>query len=286
LSRPVSLHIRLEHNKLDAMPFLQRALTQVLEQMEQMSLQERPHIGISRTISNRIGRRQALSDAESQDMRVLCFGDSNTAGFCSNGRRFEPYGRSLSQALSASGVPCVVDHCGLNGLTSQEMAIKLHDPAIRDVCGHVHKGLGLQIEKGRPTLVIIMTGTNDFAKGVSPERVLENVKMLHSACHNQGIPTIALAPPTALRGTPRVARDRFAELLGNWAHSATNVTAFYDVEDLIPRVPGGSHWEPDEIHLSPAGSRELGQRLMHLVLSSPKEKTSSALKRLRRRASM
>lgn len=203
--------------------------------------------------------------------RVLCYGDSNTAGFCANGNHFSPYGRSLMKALSASGCVTEVAFCGLNGLTGEDMATKMTSPAIRDVVGHTGKGL-VQIlnDEGQQDLVIIMAGTNDLGKGTSPEAIIQYIQQLHSACHEWMIPTIALSPPTVLTGFARSMRPKLTAMIQSYAHRTPGVVAYFDVERLLPRSEAGGYWEPDELHFSPAGSHELGMRLAPTVLEQLK----------------
>merc|ERR1712146_662257 len=53
--------------------------------------------------------------------RIICYGDSNTAGFCKNGQKFQPYGKSLASHLEEMAVPCEVSVCGLCSFTTQDM---------------------------------------------------------------------------------------------------------------------------------------------------------------------
>mmetsp|Transcript_110001 Transcript_110001/g.206188 ORF Transcript_110001/g.206188 Transcript_110001/m.206188 type:complete len:360 (+) Transcript_110001:61-1140(+) len=200
-------------------------------------------------------------------LRVLCYGDSNTAGFCSKGTKFEPYARSLEKALLAPGIiGCDVFHAGLSGLTAEEMADKMDHSSIRDVCGHEHEGLRKLIGKHRPDVVIIMAGTNDIGRGAQPGHIMQHVGRLHDACHENGIPTIALAPSSV----PGVkCRDYLSMALKRYASVNPNVAIYADIEELLPRGPLG-YWEPDVLHLSPAGSRALGQLLGPLVMQSKK----------------
>merc|ERR1712228_750659 len=62
-------------------------------------------------------------------------------------------------------------------------------------------------------------------------------------------------------GPLRAARQHLARLLADWAHATPGVAAYYDSEELLPRLAHNGFWEPDELHLSAAGSMELGRRL-------------------------
>jgi len=200
--------------------------------------------------------------ADCRHRRILCYGDSNTAGFCAGGRNFVPYGHSLSKGLAAVGSPCEVSLCGLNGLCGDELAAKLDSPAIKDTCGFFGKGLArIMSEEGHQDLVIIMVGTNDLGKGASPESIMPHVRTLHAACHDQRVPTIALAPPVILSGPSRIARPRFARLLADFKNATQGVVGFFDVETMCSRSAWSGFWESDQLHFSPAGSRELGRLL-------------------------
>jgi len=200
------------------------------------------------------------------NFRVLCYGDSNTAGFCSKGKRFEPYARSLDKALRAAGVACEVYHAGLSGLTAAELADKMDNSSILDICEHEYQGLRKMIGMHKPDVVIIMAGTNDICKGAEAAETMEPILRLHEACHEKGIPTIALAPPA---GPGCTRRDNLARALKHYASVVPNVVAYGDAEELLPRGPLG-YWEPDIIHFSPAGSSALGQLLGPLVIQSKK----------------
>mmetsp|Transcript_15159 Transcript_15159/g.34532 ORF Transcript_15159/g.34532 Transcript_15159/m.34532 type:complete len:439 (+) Transcript_15159:90-1406(+) len=201
--------------------------------------------------------------------RLLCYGDSNTAGFCSNGARFEPYAQSLSKELGKQG--CAVDIVlnGSNGLTTQEMLQNLGNPMLKDV---VACGRGLEnifSTEGQQDLAIIMTGTNDLGKGTPAEGIMHLIDQMHQVCHKRGVPTVALAPPTVESPGPyRQQRNKLAQLMAQWASQNPHVVDCLDVEMLVPRAAFGGLWEHDQLHMSPAGSKELGRRLVPAVLGA------------------
>jgi len=210
------------------------------------------------------GRESHLSQ------RILCYGDSNTAGFCLGGRRFEPYGKSLAEALTAMGMPCEAIVCGLSGLTAAEMAAKIDAAIIPDVVGWHGRGLVRTLEDEGPfDLALIMAGTNDLGCSVPAEAIVKHVSQLHAACHKRGVPTVALAPPTSLKKPLRAAREDLASLLASFARTSPGVVNCFDIEELLPRKAHNGFWEPDELHLSAAGSIELGRilamRAFHLL---------------------
>eukprot|EP00913_Durusdinium_trenchii_P007552 g7096.t1 len=59
---------------------------------------------------------------ESKLHRILCYGDSLTAGFYQGGHWFQPYGRILADELAAYGGRCEILVCGLSGRSAEDMA--------------------------------------------------------------------------------------------------------------------------------------------------------------------
>jgi len=198
--------------------------------------------------------------------RVLCYGDSNTAGFGNGGKTFHPYKIALEQALRQQGSRCEVVHDGRSGLTAEELSQKVNAVAIRDICGHMGKGLERLLDEKKTDLVIIMLGTNDIGAGTRPQQTLSYVSALHAVCHERGIPTIALAPPTVLAGQPRTDRDRFAQMLAEYERATPDAVFYADCEQLVPRT--GAFWQADQLHLSSAGSDQLGSKLAPVVMSA------------------
>mmetsp|Transcript_124757 Transcript_124757/g.216313 ORF Transcript_124757/g.216313 Transcript_124757/m.216313 type:complete len:691 (+) Transcript_124757:81-2153(+) len=206
--------------------------------------------------------------------RILCYGDSLTAGFCANGLRYEPYGDTLSESLNMGGASCEVGVCGLVGHTAETMITELSHASVRDIVGRPGKGLVRILEEDRPIdLVVLMVGTNDLGKGTHPQDIADDICALHTECHARGVPTISLAPPTGIsmqRGWARSNREQLADILsvriGARVGAADGVLAHFDAEELLPRSHGNKHWEPDEIHFSAAGSIELGKLLAAWIL--------------------
>lgn len=209
----------------------------------------------------------------SDPRRVLCYGDSLTAGFCNSGMSFEPYGRTLADCMGKAGIACEVSVCGLSGRTAEEM-IAEKDSAIFTDCANVdHTGKGLARildDEATPDVVMILVGTNDlgfagYTTGLTASHILARVQQLHSMCHQRGISTIALTPPCQTHGPMRVMQQQLAALLANWVRTEPQVLALYDVEKLVPRALSGGFWDPDDIHMSAAGQRMLGQHLAQLL---------------------
>lgn len=201
--------------------------------------------------------------------RVLCYGDSLTAGLCEEGRQFEPYGRHLAEELAFAGAVSEVFVCGLSGHTAAEMVRELDfKVAGPDMAMLTGKGLRCILGETRQDLVLIMAGTNDLGRGVKPPKVLEEVCRLHVACHAMGVPTVVIAPPPLApraQGRPVEQRKELTELLSAWAKSTSGVAAFINPGLLLGNAAASHCYDPDGLHFSPAGSKRVGEWLAALV---------------------
>jgi hypothetical protein len=129
-------------------------------------------------------------------------------------------------------------------------------------------GLAHLLQEDGFDLVIIMAGTNDLGQSKDPMLTNSLVTRLHKACHAFGIPTVNIVPPTVSeRGAfadatriVREARSRLAQSMNASALGSPNVLLSFDCETIVPK---GMRclWEPDDIHLSPAGAKELANKL-------------------------
>jgi len=215
---------------------------------------------------------KASSTPSKARRRVLCYGDSLTAGFCSGGRKFTPYGPSLAEALRAADCECEVSFCGLSSFDCRQMITESSGASVMDGVGQTGKGLEwILANEGPYELAVIMAGTNDIGRQRSPDEFLKDLGVLHNICHARGVKTLALAPPHPCTGP----RGEFVELLRPWAHHHAEVLAYVDPEELVPRSEDG-FWEKDMLHLSPKGSSTLGKRLASYVRTAlPSAKDNS-----------
>lgn len=217
-------------------------------------------MGAVESVSPHQDRGSSENDA---DRHILCYGDNLTFGFCSNGTQCKPYAASLSDALEQADIRCKVSVGGLSGHTARQMVTAIDSSNVKDKRGRlIGRGLGRILDEDGPfDLVIIMAGTNDLMLLSRSEDIVKDIRSLHSAAHKRAVPTVALAPPSPQHEV----QAEVAKLLADWVQTAQPVLTYTNAEDFVPRsVPG--FWEPDNVHLSPAGSTTLGQRLMvHLL---------------------
>lgn len=206
-----------------------------------------------------------FSLCERPQKKILCYGDSLTAGFFAGGLKFDPYGRTMAEVLASGGIHAQVSVCGHSGCTTREM-LDAAETDLSDVVGCTGNGLCRILEDQRFDLVIIMSGTNDMGKGTPSDVIVEDLCQLHAICHLQGVPTLALAPPAAPRND--LAQEMQRQYICNQLLASAAMTPYLlgciDPADLVPVVEA-QYWETDGLHFAPRGSQVLGQSLALVV---------------------
>lgn len=216
-------------------------------------------------------------------LRLLCYGDSLTAGFHDR-FRFSPYG-SVLQEMLAPDFDVEIWVCGLSSFSTGRMVRELAAQRVRDGVGRLGKGLGaiLAESSSRPfDLVLLMAGTNDLSLLPSSKRAqgqvvrsCDHLKALHAVCHEHKVPTVALSvlpsAITALETVSDLKKDykrrwkQLNEQLEAWATGSEareeGVVQFVDTQQLVPFSEDSGHWADDGLHLSAEGSRLLGRGL-------------------------
>lgn len=190
-------------------------------------------------------------------LRILCFGDSLTAGYWQDGRAFHPYATTLHRLL---GGRAAVDHVGLSGWTSTQMVSSMDDESCIDVCRKRWTGLRKKLGENNYSHCVILAGTNDVCRD-SAENIFNNIRTLASTASSQGCNTIVLTIPelAAEQSNARIKttrRDVNALLLQCDQEEASMSTI-----DLAPSLPYASAakadrdliWERDGLHLRPPG---------------------------------
>lgn len=191
--------------------------------------------------------------------RVLCYGDSLTAGTTSSDYVPYPYAPHLEAALADDNV--VVRHVGLPGWTTASMLDQLDGPA----------GLRTAIEAIRlPTLslVVILAGANDLGcgGGASVDDITDNLLKMHRVAWECGVPrTLAVGvPPSAYQTTNKAARRIATEVNGRLQETSQGCTMAY-TPFPFPFEHGGENWDDDGLHFTPTGYRVLGESLAPIV---------------------
>lgn len=120
----------------------------------------------------------AMSDTLPKSLRILCFGDSLTAGYTSYGWEFHPYADHLRVGLqhALSTLDIVVDVAGLSGDQVQGNYLS----RIKAKC----------VDTATPyDWIIIMGGTNDLAWSQLPDTIYEGLSK-PSSHHLSSPPTL------------------------------------------------------------------------------------------------
>ena len=134
------------------------------------------------TIKPTMAESGTMNDTLPKSLRILCFGDSLTAGYTSYGWEFYPYADhlrvGLQNMLATSDIEVDVD--GRSG--DQVRASYL--PRIKRKCADTEKSYDW---------IIVMGGTNDLAWGQPPDTIYEGLRKLH--CHCIIFPPLNLQAP-------------------------------------------------------------------------------------------
>lgn len=206
-------------------------------------------------------------------MKILCFGDSLTAGYCFEGSNFYPYGHQL-QSLGE------VDINGMSGWTTEDMIDHSQDPETTDFCRQDGKGLEVLLTEKAYDWVFILAGTNDLGNDVGNEEIFSNLCRLVDMSIGAGVKNVGVLTVPAFGGEWKFAEAQRARIALNAAigdlasrySTATNVHGI-DICDVLPNGKQDSFkdaavaalWDDDKLHFSKAGSAKLGQFLHQFI---------------------
>ncbi|KAL7461196.1 hypothetical protein ACHAXS_001619 [Conticribra weissflogii] len=219
--------------------------------------------------------------------RILCYGDSLTAGTSPPLNGLFPYGPHLENELqnlmtssssSSSLLPPVVRWRGLPGWTSSAMEEYMDDSTV-----------GLRsavrgISNPSLSLVIILAGTNDVGMLTSSEpsgvfdvkKAVEPILNLHRACLecDSSICTLAVGIPGSAwqerNENARMLCRGINEALRNFASDASRSfgrVSYVDFPFEFERGGGnGRKWCGDGLHLTPEGYEAFGRGIASTVM--------------------
>ncbi|EPE02479.1 gdsl-like lipase acylhydrolase [Ophiostoma piceae UAMH 11346] len=187
-------------------------------------------------------------------LRILCFGDSLTAGYSLYGTLYTPYHESLSRRLTTifPGLELAIEEDGENGGMTKDYRTRL---------------LAQYRKTGAYDWIIVLGGTNDLAMGVLPEGIFENLERTWTLARLKKTKVLALTVPdiantTVSKAFSRISscRDHLNELI--IGYTATNVHSF-DFKSAfaygdMSRDDQRRFWD-DAVHLTPAGYDRMGE---------------------------
>lgn len=197
--------------------------------------------------------------------RILCYGDSLTAGFYLYGSQFHPYGDTLS---SLSGQ--TVDTIGMSGWTTEQMIESFDMEECYDCVGEKGQGLRYALSQNEYDIVCLMAGTNDLATDDEVGDIMRNINHLINVCKtsNNSMQVLAFTvPPSGADfrlNSLRIKKENLNNMIKAAVQSDSNL---HLVETCIP-LPGvetkpetptevSDLWDNDLLHFSPRGSEKL-----------------------------
>jgi lysophospholipase L1-like esterase len=194
-------------------------------------------------------------------LRVLCYGDSLTAGTSPPLDTLYPYAPALESAIGPS---VLVRHRGLPGATAAAMLQCADDE---------QRGLRSLLRKSSPALAIILAGTNDLGYHSESAPIVNALRGLHEQCHALRVPTLALGiPPSAYQAMQSEAAE-LAHLINRelraWCEGCEAAEAGlcgFVEHPISSWSSGDKRWAPDGLHLSPAGYAAVGEGLAGVVV--------------------
>ena len=110
--------------------------------------------------------------------RILCYGDSLTAGYYPRGwlDAYSPYGKELRDDFTT------VDIIGMSGYTIEEMRKGLDKQENIDCFGESGCGLRCQLKKHPYDFVCLMAGTNDVGGDDDDKDLVERIRSMALIC--------------------------------------------------------------------------------------------------------
>jgi lysophospholipase L1-like esterase len=209
---------------------------------------------------------QESPSSRSRVHRIICYGDSLTAGTSPPGAEYYPYAPYLEQALKARGLEnVVVRHRGLPGWTTPQMLTELDGE--RTGLRSAILGAIKQDPEAGVSLVILLAGTNDLAYHYSADQIAANVRKLHQVSYDNGVArTLAIGiPPSGYQSQVKEAAALAAEV-----NSALEQFVFQEDKASYMASPfafeqGGENWARDTLHFSQRGYQVLGESLAPIV---------------------
>lgn len=226
----------------------------------------------------------ATSTTLPKQYRILCFGDSLTAGTTAGSYQEYPYAPHLEKALKETMaspsattktttttasldkdavVDILVRHKGYPGWTADQLFESASGPG----------GLSTIIQNVQNpslSLVVLLAGTNDLGYLRKPKDIVDSLIGLHQLClQDEGIPnTIAIGIPSSayqsMNEDAKQAAEETNALLRNWCETESKGKSTY-----FPFPFGyernSENWSNDGLHLSPKGYEVLGQSLVPVI---------------------
>ncbi|KXX76134.1 hypothetical protein MMYC01_206298 [Madurella mycetomatis] len=219
-------------------------------------------------------------------LRILCLGDSLTAGYSAMGAIHHPYSAKLEQMV-AMAFPHLDIETVEDGLPGAPASIAF----LNRMQNHFGPRNPNRSEDGKYyDWAIVLGGTNDVGMGLPPEEVFEKLKMIWNIPLRNGCKVLALTvPEAALSGAIReridARRNRLNDLIKGYRMDGFHVfdlnkaVTYYSMSDTDKE----RYWD-DHLHFTPDGYDLIGNKVgIALVSIMAREKTNELSPAKRRR---
>ena len=201
-------------------------------------------------------------------LRILCYGDSLTAGYSQSGFSFTPYSGFLTSKLlsekKAENVTLEADAFGFSGWTTTQMAQQAEKTGLQAMGAPPggYPGLRRALEMKAYDLVIIMAGTNDLGHGTASKDILANLKFLHSMVVERSMSLLAVGIPESgfVVSNEDAARRRSEVNMALKGEMESLQNGTY-VDCPLKYSRDSPHFDYDGLHFSEEGYKYLGQTL-------------------------
>ncbi|KAK4127043.1 SGNH hydrolase [Parathielavia appendiculata] len=203
-------------------------------------------------------------------LRILCFGDSLTAGYASWGAVHHPYNGMLEQMLSMAFPDLKIETVedGLPGATVKSafqtrMNAQFLAPSKKKKKRNDDGG-----DDGKHyDWAIVLGGTNDLGMGFPPEAIFESLKEVWDVPLSHKCKVLALTVPEAgVQGIAReridASRNKLNDLIKGYKREGFHV---YDLQKAVPywsmsQSDRKRYWD-DHIHFTPDGYDLIGNKV-------------------------
>ncbi|KAL9645386.1 hypothetical protein ABK040_002585 [Willaertia magna] len=125
--------------------------------------------------------------AVNNEIPILAFGASITAGYHSEGRKFHPYSIHLTELLNNSNNNIKVYEYGYSGETTGQMVERIKRCLQKQLTEEDKYGINnWEFPNNEFKVVIIIGGTNDLGKyQTSKETIVENLQNIYNYCKSK-----------------------------------------------------------------------------------------------------
>lgn len=205
------------------------------------------------------GAQRRLAVQAPPAIRVLCYGDSLTAGYCPltamlSKQTTATYAEKLQERLQDQmGTDVEVIVCGVVGFTTKALLANADRPRFLDSANREVAGLrALLHEQGPFDVVMLLLGQGDLAEGAQSATIVERTLAMHKICFDLDVPTICLGLPVDHRAATLhsfASRHLLVnDILKGWSvgEHESRWTLYVDCAKLMP-YSGADYKKPEEL---------------------------------------